>query len=162
MSRPGKTAVIPKAGAFAATALPMRPPPMTPSCLPRSSIPSMKSSPQPFHAPARMSRSPSPTLRATPRISEGDRLIRAGAWKGWGLDFMLGMELRGKQLGVIGGRRIGKAGAAKGPPFGLTALLARRDRTLDELLGTSDVISIHAPGTPATRHPINKRTPASV
>ena len=33
------------------------------------------------------------------RVAEGDRLIRAGAWKGWALDFMLGMELRGKQLG---------------------------------------------------------------
>src|SRR6266542_524311 len=47
------------------------------------------------------------------RVSEGDRLIRAGAWKGWALDFMLGMELRGKQLGIIGGGRIGRAVAAK-------------------------------------------------
>ena len=47
----------------------MRPAPMMPSCLPRSSVPSMKSSPQPFHPPARTSRSPSPTRRAMPRIS---------------------------------------------------------------------------------------------
>ncbi|HEX9368158.1 MAG TPA: D-glycerate dehydrogenase [Vicinamibacterales bacterium] len=92
------------------------------------------------------------------RVGEGDRLIRAGAWKGWGLDFMLGMELRGKQLGVIGGGRIGKAVAAKAPAFGMTAVFARRDMTLDELLVTSDVVSIHAPGTPETRHLINKRT----
>ncbi len=92
------------------------------------------------------------------RVSEGDRLIRAGAWKGWALDFMLGMELRGKQLGIIGGGRIGRAVAAKAPAFGMTAVFARRDMALDELLVTSDVISIHAPGTPETRHLINKRT----
>jgi glyoxylate reductase len=92
------------------------------------------------------------------RVCEGDRLIRAGAWKGWALDFMLGMELRGKQLGIIGGGRIGKAVAAKAPAFGMTAVFAKRDMTLDELLVTSDVISIHAPGTPETRHLINKRT----
>ena len=40
------------------------------------------------------------------RVVEGDRMIRAGAWNRWGLDFMLGMELRGKQLGLVGvGRR---------------------------------------------------------
>ena len=92
------------------------------------------------------------------RIGEGDRLIRAGGWKGWGLDFMLGMELRGKQLGIIGGGRIGRAVAAKAPAFGMKAVFARRDMTLDELLVTSDVISIHTPGTPETRHMINKRT----
>jgi glyoxylate reductase len=102
------------------------------------------------------------------RVAEGDRLIRAGAWRGWALDFMLGMELRGKQLGIIGGGRIGKAVAAKAPAFGMKAVFARRDGAggtgaaaqvgLDELLVTSDVISIHAPGTPGTRHLINKRT----
>ena len=92
------------------------------------------------------------------RVAEGDRLIRAGAWKGWALDFMLGMELRGKQLGIIGRGRIGKAVAAKAPAFGMKAVFARRDMALDELLVTSDVISIHAPGTAETRHLINRRT----
>ena len=92
------------------------------------------------------------------RVAEGDRLIRSGTWKGWALDFMLGMELGGKQLGIIGRGRIGKAVAAKAPAFGMKAVFARRDMALDELLVTSDVISIHAPGTAETRHLINRRT----
>ena len=55
--------VMPNAGALAATARPMRPRPMMPSCLPRSSVPSMKSSAQPFQPPRRTSRSPSPMRR---------------------------------------------------------------------------------------------------
>ncbi len=69
MSSLAKTAVIPNAGALAATARPIRPLPMIPSCLPRSSVPSMKSSVQPFHPPARTSRSPSAIRRAAARIS---------------------------------------------------------------------------------------------
>jgi glyoxylate reductase len=92
------------------------------------------------------------------RVAEGDRLIRAGAWNRWGLDFMLGMELRGKQLGIIGAGRIGRAVAAKAPAFGMRAVFAKHDMSLDELLVTSDVVSIHAPSNPETRHLINKRT----
>ena len=43
-------------------------------------------------------------LAAARRLSEGERLLRRGAWRGWALDFMLGTELRGKQLGIIGAR----------------------------------------------------------
>lgn len=92
------------------------------------------------------------------RVAEGDRLIRAGGWTRWGLDFMLGMELRGKQLGIIGRGRIGRAVAAKAPAFGMQAVFAKHDMSLDELLVTSDVVSIHAPSTPETRHLINRRT----
>jgi len=92
------------------------------------------------------------------RVTEGDRLIRAGGWNRWALDFMLGMELRGKQLGIIGRGRIGRAVAAKAPAFGMRAVFAKHDMSLDELLVTSDVVSIHAPSTPETRHLINKRT----
>jgi glyoxylate reductase len=92
------------------------------------------------------------------RVAEGDRLIRSGGWNRWGLDFMLGMELRGKQLGIIGRGRIGRAVAAKAPAFGMRAVFAKHDMSLDELLVTSDVVSIHAPSTPETRHLINKRT----
>jgi glyoxylate reductase len=101
------------------------------------------------------------------RVAEGDRLIRAGNWKRWGLDFMLGMELRGKQLGIIGGGRIGRAVAAKAPAFGMKVVFAGRQNrsdpsgsghlSIDELLVTSDVVSLHAPSTPETRHLINKR-----
>lgn len=98
------------------------------------------------------------------RIAEGDRLIRAGRWKGGGLDFMLGTELRGKQLGIIGAGRIGRAVAAKAPAFGMTVVFGssrsapESDRvSVDELLISSDVISVHTPLTPATRHLIDRR-----
>jgi glyoxylate reductase len=104
-------------------------------------------------------------LAAARRIAEGDRLVRHGGWKGWALDFMLGMELRGKQLGIIGRGRIGTAVAEKAPAFGMRAVFATRghakgrsdEMSVDELLVTSDVVSIHAPLTPANRHLIDKR-----
>ncbi len=99
------------------------------------------------------------------RVAEGDRLIRAGEWKRWGLDFMLGTELRGKQLGIIGAGRIGRAVAAKAPAFGMSVVFSRRSAdpgdpryvSLDQLLISSDVISIHTPQTPQTRHLIDKK-----
>ena len=100
------------------------------------------------------------------RVVEGDRLARAGRWKGWTFDFMLGTELRGKQLGIVGAGRIGRAVAAKAPAFGMRAVFARRqgppssgsdERTLDEVLVTSDVISLHVPGSAATRHLIDRK-----
>jgi glyoxylate reductase len=104
-------------------------------------------------------------LAVTRRIGEGDRLVRRGGWKGWALDFMLGMELRGKQLGVIGRGRIGRAVAAKAPAFGMHAVFATRgarsadlpEMSIDELLLSSDVISIHTPMTKDNRHMIDRR-----
>ena len=58
-------------------------------------------------------------LAITRRLAEGDRLIRRGGWKGWAFDFMLGTELRGKQLGLVGFGRIGRAVAARAPAFGM-------------------------------------------
>lgn len=113
-------------------------------------------------------------LAVTRRISEGERLVRRGEWKGWALDFMLGMELAGKQLGIVGLGRIGAAVAARAPAFGMrvaactldgaeAAARARRPEvpavelmTLDRLLSTSDVVSLHVPLTPATRHLIDR------
>jgi glyoxylate reductase len=97
-------------------------------------------------------------LAAARRIVEGDRLIRRGGWKGWTLDFMLGTELRGKQLGIVGRGRIGRAVAAKAPVFGMHAVFAKHDMSFDELLISSDVISIHTPMTPETRHMFDRRT----
>jgi glyoxylate reductase len=105
-------------------------------------------------------------LAITRRLSEGERLVRRGGWKGWAFDFMLGTELKGKQLGLIGLGRIGRAVAAKAPAFGMRVVYAaRRDAgisgaelvTLDRLLNTSDVISLHVPLTSETRHLIDKR-----
>jgi len=110
-------------------------------------------------------------LAAARRIPEGERLLRRGAWKGWALDFTLGTELVGKQLGLVGLGRIGRAVAARAPAFGMRVAYADRPGTpppdavpdaralsLDELLVTSDVVSIHTPLTPETRHLINRRT----
>jgi len=104
-------------------------------------------------------------LAVTRRIGEGDRLVRRGGWKGWALDFMLGTELRGKQLGIIGRGRIGRAVADKAAAFGMRAIFATRgeptpdlpEQSFDELLVSSDVISIHAPLTSANRHLIDRR-----
>lgn len=105
-------------------------------------------------------------LAITRRLSEGERVVRAGAWGGWALDYMLGMELRGKQLGLVGLGRIGRAVAGKAPAFGMTvAYSARRaadlpgavPMPLDRLLATSDVVSLHCPMTPETKHLIDKK-----
>jgi glyoxylate reductase len=104
-------------------------------------------------------------LAITRRLSEGERLLRRGAWKGWALDFMLGTELRGKQLGLIGMGRIARAVAARAPVFGMRVVFATRTPvtaadaelvSLDRLLNTSDVISLHVPLTDETRHLIDK------
>jgi glyoxylate reductase len=97
-------------------------------------------------------------LGVTRRLTEGDRVIRAGKWNRWSFEFMLGAGLTGKQLGIIGRGRIGRAVAAKAPAFGMTSVFAKHDMSLDQLLVTSDVISIHTPGGPDTRHVINRKT----
>jgi glyoxylate reductase len=105
-------------------------------------------------------------LAITRRLSEGERLVRRNAWKGWAFDFMLGTELRGKQLGLVGLGRIGRAVADRAPAFGMRVTYAsRRDAglagaefmSLDRLLNTSDVISLHVPLNDDTRHLIDKR-----
>jgi glyoxylate reductase len=101
------------------------------------------------------------------RVTEGDRLVRRGGWKAWAFDFMLGTELRGKQLGIVGFGRIGRAVGAHGAAFGVrggpTAHQAGRPlldgaepMPFDKLLSTSDIVSLHCPLTPDTRHLINQ------
>lgn len=104
-------------------------------------------------------------LDITRRLTEGDRLVRRGDWKGWGFDFMLGSELRGKQLGLVGAGRIAKAVAERGAAFGVrVAYYSRRDvdfpgepMSLDRVLNTSDIVSLHVPLTPDTRHLIDRK-----
>ena len=97
-------------------------------------------------------------LGITRRLSEGERLLRRGEWKGWALDFMLGTDLRGKQLGIIGFGRIGRAVAARADAFGMRVVHNSRNggMPLDRLLSTSDVVSLHVPLTPETTHLIDQ------
>ena len=67
-------------------------------------------------------------LAITRRLSEGERLVRRGEWKGWALDFMLGTELRGKQLGLVGVGRIGRAVAARASAFGMRVAYTSREK----------------------------------
>lgn len=112
-------------------------------------------------------------LGITRRIGEGERLLRSGAWTGWALDFMLGSDLRGKQLGIVGLGRIGQAVAARAGAFGMRVAYTTLDAddtvsaprggawtrmSLDELLTSSDVVSLHVPLTPETRRLIDRRT----
>jgi glyoxylate reductase len=107
-------------------------------------------------------------LAITRRLSEGERVLRRGDWKGWAFDFMLGSELRGKQLGLVGLGRIARAVAAKAPAFGVRIVYSSRSEdagqgaglermSLDRLLNTSDIVSLHVPLTGDTRHLIDKR-----
>jgi glyoxylate reductase len=78
---------------------------------------------------------------------------------------MLGTELRGKQLGLVGLGRIARAVAAKAPAFGMRVAFTSRNAdlpgaermTLDQLLNTSDIVSLHVPLTPETRHLIDRK-----
>src|SRR3989442_9225665 len=61
-------------------------------------------------------------LATVRRVAEGDRLVRAGQWKGFGAFFFLGTELPGKTLGIVGAGRIGQAVGRKAPVFGMNVL----------------------------------------
>jgi glyoxylate reductase len=104
-------------------------------------------------------------LAVTRRIVEGDRLVRRGDWKGFSLDFMIGSDVKDKQLGVIGMGRIGQVVAAKAAQFGMKIAYHNptprsfpeyQSMSLDHLLATSDVISVHVPLMPQTRRLIDR------
>jgi glyoxylate reductase len=110
-------------------------------------------------------------LAITRRLGEAERQLRRGEWKGWALDHMLGMELRGKRLGLVGVGRIGRAVAAKASAFGMTVAYTTRTPLnlpdaqylpLDQLLASSDVVSLHCPLTPETRHLIDQKALAKM
>jgi glyoxylate reductase len=103
-------------------------------------------------------------LAITRRLGEGERLLRAGASWSWHMFFMLGTSLAGKTLGIVGMGQIGRATARRAAAFGMEIRYAGRlpgdgpgQLPLDELLASSDVVSLHCPLTPATRHLIDER-----
>jgi glyoxylate reductase len=106
-------------------------------------------------------------LSAARRITEADHFVRSSQWKTWGPDLMLGADITGSTLGIIGFGRIGQAVARRAEGFNMQVLfhdpnlneivpgLSAHPVTLDVLLHQSDFISIHTPLTAQTRHMIN-------
>ena len=110
-------------------------------------------------------------LACARRLLEGIALIKSGTWAGWHPTELLGLELRGKTLGLVGAGRIGQAVGRRATGFGMRILYAarsakpefERDTTarrveLGPLLRESDVVSLHVPSTPETKGMINSDT----
>lgn len=109
-------------------------------------------------------------LAVARRIRSGDSLVRSGDWTGWEPEQLLGAQVTGATLGIVGMGRIGRALARRARGFDMRLLYHNRRAdpeaerelgatyaALDELLGASDFVSLHAPLTPETRHLIGGR-----
>jgi glyoxylate reductase len=109
-------------------------------------------------------------LATARRVAEGDALVRSGRWNGWSPTQLLGAEVSGKTLGIIGMGRIGQAVAHRAVGFRMpvryhtrqiqaTSSLPREweHRSLQDILAEADVVSIHVPLTTATHHLIGAR-----
>jgi glyoxylate reductase len=96
-------------------------------------------------------------LAAVRRVGEGDRFLRTGTPWIWGPRMMLGHDLYGRTLGIVGYGRIGQATARRAEGFGMRVIHHSRSGGVpfDELVAESDVISVHAPLTPDTWHLFN-------
>ena len=104
-------------------------------------------------------------LAAARRLGEGERIVRAGEWEAWGPKMLLGPDVWGKKLGILGFGEIGQALARRAKGFGMELIYWNRSRKeeaekelearyleLGELLETCDFLSIHAPLTEETTH----------
>jgi glyoxylate reductase len=115
-------------------------------------------------------------LMVTRRLGEGERLIRSGTpWK-WGMFMMLGTGVQGRRLGIIGMGGIGEAMATRAKAFGMEIVYHNRRAVgaateerlgaslvdLDELLATSDVVSLNCPYSEETHHLIDAAALASM
>jgi glyoxylate reductase len=98
-------------------------------------------------------------LAVARRVGEAERMIREGRWRAWAPTMLLGLELRGATLGIVGLGRIGQAVARRAEGFGMKVLhsTSRGGLPLEELLGRSDVVTLHCPLTSATRHLMDAR-----
>src|SRR5882724_6082982 len=94
---------------------------------------------------------------AARRIPEGDHLVRSGQWPGWRLDQLLGMGLGGKTLGIVGLGRIGRAVARRAEALGMRVIHSEPGSgvPIDQLFAEADIVSLHCPLTPETRHLVN-------
>jgi glyoxylate reductase len=109
-------------------------------------------------------------LAVARKIPQADRFTRAGFFTGWKLDLFLGREITGKRLGIVGLGRIGKAVTERARGFRLDVVyfdsrrLSRSEEQsssisflpLDDLLQTSDIVSVHASMTPETHHLLSR------
>jgi len=98
------------------------------------------------------------------RVVEGDRLTRSGEWRGLSPTLLLGVDVAGKTLGIVGAGRIGGAVAKRATAFSMRILYFARTAkpemdalgamrvTFDEVLAESDFLSVHVPLTPETYH----------
>ncbi len=107
-------------------------------------------------------------LAAARRIPEGERMMRANAFKGWKPDLLLGVELKNKILGIAGAGRIGSAVAQRAKAFGMKIIYTDHKQNpvidieegaemvpLNTLLKKSDIISFHLPLNQTTMHILN-------
>ena len=107
-------------------------------------------------------------LGAARRASEGERLVRTREWKDWSPSFMVGIQMTGKRLGIIGYGRVGQVVAKRARGFDMEVHYHSRSRvpgeseagaiyheTLDSLLPQSDFLAIHCVATPETSKLLN-------
>jgi glyoxylate reductase len=115
-------------------------------------------------------------MAAARRVAEGDRYVRAGEWRTWGPLLLLGPDVHGATIGIVGFGRIGQAVARRAQGFGMRILyhdvkpvadevsgpLGAAFVTLEQLLAESDFVSLHVNLTEETRHLINAITLAAM
>lgn len=114
-------------------------------------------------------------LAVARRVVEGDRWMRSGTWPGWAPTQMLGTDVTGKTLGIVGLGRIGRAVALRASGFRMPVVYTSRracpapsgappwtELPIDEVLRRSDFVSLHVPLTDSTRHLIGARELASM
>ncbi|MEM7194680.1 MAG: D-glycerate dehydrogenase [Pseudomonadota bacterium] len=107
-------------------------------------------------------------LGAARRAAEGDRMLREGRWDSWSPSFMVGKQVTGKRLGIVGMGKVGQVVARRARGFDMEVHYFNRTRldadreagsiyhdNLDSLLGVSDFLSLHCPATDSTRNLIN-------
>lgn len=108
-------------------------------------------------------------LACARRLSEGEKLVRQGKFKGWKPDLLLGMELKGKTFGILGAGRIGSAVARRATAFGTNIIYVDKKRnqliekeigakkvSLKYLFENSDILSVHLPLNENTYHFLNR------
>jgi len=110
-------------------------------------------------------------LGAARRAVEGDRMVRTGAWDFWSPSFMVGKQVTGQRLGIVGMGRIGEAVARRARGFGLSVHYHNRKpvhpeteaeleatywESLEQMLARVDIVSVNCPHTSATNHLLSR------